>query len=139
MSYSQSGEDVTIRFPAKCFSWKWNSFHSDPILHENADKVKALCDWLDGNPHLMAPGELVNGTELLRICLGLGLLLKDASLIQFTEDGGHADETAEFIVQSSWGQTEVEIFGDYLRKVKADLGLPSVSARWGTIGVLDVK
>ena len=130
----QGGEDTAIEFPADCFSWKWDSIHSDPSLH-TADRKEfdALNGWIGGNPHLTSHGSPVNRATLLRICLGVGLLLKDANLIHYTEDEGHDEETPVHITQSDWGIGEVDMFSDYLRKVKADVSEPSTSVRYGII------
>jgi hypothetical protein len=74
----------------------------------------------------LSTGELVNKATLLRICLGLGILLNDAILIQYTEDGGHAEDTPGYIVQSAWRTPEEDKFAEYIRKVKTDLVGPDV-------------
>lgn len=115
-------ENTDIEFPAQCFSWKWNSCYSDKSLHtKESTQLEALSDWLDQNPHLTNSGKPVNRAALLKICLGLGFLLKDATAIQFTEDGGHEEETPTYIVESVWGTDELDSFTKYIKKVKADL------------------
>jgi len=47
----------------------------------------------------------------------LGILLKDANIIQFTEDGGHSDETPAYIQQSAWTMEEVFTFGNYVKEI----------------------
>ena len=130
----QGGEDTAINFPARCFSWKWDSFYSDPSLHTaDREKLDDLSGWIGGNPHLMSNGNPASRAILLQICLGVGLLLKDANLIHYTEDDGHNEETPVHILQSDWGIHEVDMFGDYLRKVKADISEPLASVRYGII------
>ena len=125
----QDGEDTDIRFPVGCFSWKWKSLHSDSTLHTpDRTRLEALFDWLNQNPHMVS-GKLVSRAILFRICLGLGLLLKDANLIQFTEEGGYSDETPGYIVQSTWGTDEVDYFSAYILKVKTNLSRPSTRTR----------
>ena len=77
----------------------------------------------------MVSGKLVSRAILFRICLGLGLLLKDANLIQFTEEGGYSDETPGYIVQSTWGTDKVDYFSAYILKVKTNLSRPSTRTR----------
>ena len=101
-----------------CFTWQWDTPHSDHSLHlPRSKELTALLSWLDQDPHLMSPGKLANRETLLQICLGLGLLSRDATLIQFTEDGGHLDETPTYITQSVWGTREIDKFGDYLKRL----------------------
>ena len=69
----------------------------------------------------MSPGKLVNRETLLQICLGLGLLLRDANLIQFTEDGEHSDETPPYIIQSIWETREMDSFSGYIKRLWADI------------------
>ena len=130
----QGSEDTTIDFPAGCFSWKWDSLHSDPSLHmADRKKLDALSGWIGGNPHLTSHGNPASRATLLRICLGVGLLLKDANLIHYTEDEGHDEETPVHITQSGWGIREVDMFTEYLQKVKADISGPIPSVRYGII------
>lgn len=100
------------------FSWEWGSAYSDKSLHiPNSANLAALSKWLNQDPHLTSFEKLVNKATLLRICLGLGLLLKDATLIQFTEEGGFDEETPTFISQSAWTTKEYDTFHAYLREV----------------------
>lgn len=125
----QSGENTVIQFPAGCFTWKWKGLYSDDTLHTpDSAMLKALFDWLDQNPH-MSSGKHIGRATLLRICLGLGFLLKDANLIQFTEDGGHSEGTPGYIMESVWGTEEVDCFSSYIVKVKTGLSRPSTMAR----------
>jgi hypothetical protein len=120
--------------PASCFSWKWNGFYSDKSLHTpNSAKLEALFDWLNQSPHLISPGKPISRVVFLRICLGLGFLLKDVNLIQFTEDGGHSEDTPGYIVQSAWGEKELEAINEYILKVKSDLSGSPAGARYGVI------
>ena len=102
------------------FSWEWNSAYSDRSLHiPDSTELVALSEWLNQDPHLTSSEKLVNKATLLQICLGLGLLLRDATLIQFTEEGGHDEETLSFISQSAWTTKEYDAFHGYLKKVWA--------------------
>jgi hypothetical protein len=115
-------EDTEIEFPAQCFSWKWNSRHSDGGLHTpDRSNLEALSGWIGQNPHLTNSGKPVSKAELLRIVLGLGILLSDANLIQFTEEGGYPEETPTYIVESVWETDELDLFVKYVKKVGADL------------------
>ena len=84
--------------------------------------------WLESLPGFIGL-EAQTLTILFWICLGLGLLLKDANLIQFTEEGGYSDETPGYIVQSTWGTDKVDYFSAYILKVKTDLSRPSTGTR----------
>lgn len=78
---------------------------------------------------MTSSGHPVSRTQLLQICLGLGLLLKDANLIQYTEEGDHAKETPKFIINSDWGTTELDGFGKYIKKVQGDISKSPTAAR----------
>lgn len=75
---------------------------------------------MNQDPHLTSANKLVDRAALLEICLGLGLLLKDAALIQFTE-GEHHEETPSYIAQSSWETKEYNAFQEYLEKIWGDV------------------
>jgi len=51
----------------------------------------------------------------------LGILLSDANLIQFTEEGGYPEETPTYIMESVWETDELDLFVKYVKKVGADL------------------
>ena len=87
----------------------------------------------------MSPGNLVNKVTLLRICLGFGTLLKDANTIQFTEEGGHSEKTPGYIVQSTWGEGELDTFTEYLQKVQKDLLKSAIGKRYEFAGIFRHK
>jgi len=84
-------------------------------------ELAALVEWLGGGPHITGSGKRANKATLLRICLGLGILLKDANLIQYTEEGGHSDETPGYIMQSAWGIDEVDTFSKYIKELRTEV------------------
>lgn len=88
-----------------------------------------MIDWITQKPYLLPSGTLRNRATLLRICLGCGFLLKDANLIQFTEDGDYDEGTPGYIMQSSWGKEEVDEFSAYISKVKAAVTKAATQAR----------
>jgi len=113
---------VDISFPAGCFSWGWNKIFSDQALHTpNSAELAVVHAWLEGGPHLTSDSEHVNKTTFFRICLGMGIILKDVNLIQFTEEGGHSEETPAYITQSAWGTPELLAFGDYFQELRSVL------------------
>jgi len=57
---------------------------------------------------------------MLQICLGLGILLGDAHLIQFTE-GDHGEGLPGYIANSPWQATNDEKFHSYICQVRVDL------------------
>jgi len=113
---------VDIEFPAECFSWRSNQLFSDQDLHiQDSPKLATLCAWFEGMPHVVQPGEPVNKTTLLQICLGMGILLKDANLIQFTEEGGHNDDTPAYIMQSTWEANVLVMLNNYISNIRGEL------------------
>ena len=102
--------------------WSWNSPFSDKALHIKGkdSKIKALMKWLKQDAHLDASGGLVSRAPLLEICLGMGIIWGDAHLIQFIE-GDHTEETPDYIVSSTWGIEEYNIFGDYIERLYKEL------------------
>jgi len=113
---------MVVEFTTKCFAWQWNTPHSDKTLHLSSSRdLIDLLGWLDQDPHLISPGKLVNRESLLQICLGLGLLLRDANLIQFTEDNRYPDETPDYIVQSIWETRELDAFTGYVKRLWTDI------------------
>jgi hypothetical protein len=62
--------------------------------------MKALLQWLTADPHLDSSGDLVTRAILLQICLGVGIIAKDAHLIQFTE-GKHTNKIPRQVPTSS--------------------------------------
>ena len=57
---------------------------------------------------------------LVEICLGMGIIWKDAHLIQFME-GDHTDDTPAHIISSSWMVNDCNTFGDYVEELHKDL------------------
>jgi len=114
---------VDIGFPAGCFYWNWKKPFSDISLHaQDPAELEALCQWIDSTPHQIGtPAELLDRESLLQICLGVGYLLRDAKLIQFTEDGCFPEEVPVHITQSTWGLTEVDIFTEFVKTLRGDL------------------
>jgi len=63
----------------------------------------------------------VGKETLLQICLGVGTLLKDATLIQFNE-GEYSEGTPDHIKDSAWeGVPQMEEFQGYLRELRQDV------------------
>ena len=82
--------------------------------------TNALFGWLEGDPHLDTLGGVVDKATALRICMGMGIVLGDVSLIQSagtTFDGSVPDH----IVNSPWGSNEYEKCQNYLCKMRYDL------------------
>ena len=104
--------------------------YSDEDLHTvESTELEALFVWLSEKPHMTSSGNPGGRTQLLQICLGIGLLLKDANLIQYTEDGDHAEETPKYITESNWGITELDAFGKYIKKVQGNISKSPTAAR----------
>ena len=116
----EGGEDHGMEFPAQCFSWQWKSNFSDPKLHApNSAQHQELLNWIEQKPYLTNSGALVSRAALLQICLGMGLLLRDAETIHFTEADGHEEGTPGHIVESSWGLDEVDEFSAFIKRVNS--------------------
>ena len=113
---------AVIEWPANCFSWDWDTIYSDKALHiqGKASKIEALFQWLDADPHLTEQGDLVNRATLLQICLGVGIVLGDAHLIQFGEEET-LDMAPGYIRASTWNVTQYNKFLNYMSKVRVDL------------------
>lgn len=122
---------MNIKYPAGCFMWDWDSIFSDRALHvEGKDnRSKALFKWLETNPHLNDAEDLVDRASLLQICLGVGIALGDANLIQFTE-GEYPKETPDYLTASTWTVSEHDIFQDYIQKLQEDLLKDTMASRY---------
>ena len=107
---------------AECFFWNWDSCFSDEALHtqKKGKKISAFFRWLKKDPHFDGSGDLVNRAALLEICLGMGIIWKDAHLIQFIE-GEHTKETPQHIISSPWTVNEYNTVGDYIERLHKDL------------------
>lgn len=117
--------------PADCFSWDWNSTFSDRALHikGRGSKAKALLQWLKADPHLDNSGNLIKRAGLLEICVGVGIVVKDAQLIQFME-GDHDETTPDHIISSHWGLEEYDVFQNYTERLYKDLLHSIASSRY---------
>lgn len=124
------GSSANTKWPARCFSWDWDSVFSDKVLHEGKNsKIDTLFTWLDMDPHLGASGDLANRATMMQICLGMGILLGDARLIQFTEDE-YDDDVPGHITTSFWAASEYDKFQNYICKVREDLTKDIESSRY---------
>lgn len=82
--------------------------------------MKGLLQWLKTTPHLDASGDLVSRATLSEICLGMGIIWKDAHLIQFIE-GDYTDGTPSHIISSFWTIDDYNTFGDYVEELHRDV------------------
>lgn len=73
-------------------------------------------------PHLTSSGELVNRATLERICLGVGIIMSDAQLIQFTEDEDFG-QAPDYIATSHWAGVEYGKIHDYIHRLHKDLSV----------------
>jgi hypothetical protein len=85
-----------------------------------ADKITAVHRWFQSDPHLDESGELVNRESLLGICLGLGILLDDACLIEFTE-GDYGKDVPRYIVDSKWDPSDCDKLVEYSERLREAL------------------
>ena len=58
---------------------------------------------------------------MLEICLGLGILLDDATRVLFTEEDAHPKGTPGYIMNSIWGPSSYDNISDYTSKLQGDL------------------
>jgi hypothetical protein len=89
-------------------------------MRGKSSKLQPLLQWVEAEPHFDESGKLVNRATLLGICLGMGMIWKDAHLIQFTE-GDHAEDTPHYIAASPWAINEYNAFGDYIGRLLHDI------------------
>ena len=109
-----------MKYPAKCFSWSWYTIYGDQALHTNTSKIKTLHQWFEADPHLEGSGDLVNRETLLQICLGLGILLNDACIVLFTEDG-YPEGVPDHLKESIWDPSNYDKLLDYTIKLQGNL------------------
>jgi len=88
---------------------------------EKSPEFEAVLAWFDDGPHSASVGKLVSRSSLLQICLGLGILIKDATQIQCAEDNIHPDGTPPYIQQSVWGIKELDEFKGYAKRFCASI------------------
>ena len=98
-------------------------------MHGKDGKLSTLFNWLDQDPHLDVEGGLVDRASMMQICLGTGLLLRDAHLIQFTEEE-FSEDIPDHIVRSPWGASEYTKFQSYILKVRKDLCKDTETSRY---------
>ena len=110
----------STKYPAKCFSWSWCTIYGDRVLHTNASKIKTLHRWFEADPHLEGSGDLVSRETLLQICLGLGILLNDASIVLFTEDD-YPEGAPDHLKESIWDPSDYDKLLEYTVKLQDDL------------------
>lgn len=101
--------------------WNWHKVHGDRVLHESDEELKALRQWFASDPHLDESEELVNQASLLGICLGVGILLKDARCALFTKEDEYPEGTPVFITDSIWTVPVYDMLGAYIRKLQRRL------------------
>lgn len=130
---------MTLKFPASCFSWDWDSTYSDKMLHQRgkSSRIPKLSGWLENNPHLNDSGNVVDRTTLQQICLGVGIIMGDAHLIQFSEDGEFGP-APKYIATSPWAGPEYGMVHDYVHQLREDL-LSAVKSPRCVIKVVDIE
>jgi hypothetical protein len=102
---------------------------SNQGFHEGRDKIKKVYEWLKAKPHLEESGGLVDKPALLEICLGIGILLKDIHLIQFTEDE-FPEGTPDYICHSSLELSDSDELHLYLTILRDDLSRGAALLRY---------
>jgi hypothetical protein len=106
-----------VEYPAECFTWDWAKTHGDRILHENNRGPKVLSRWFSTDPHLDESKNLVDQASLLGICLGVGILMKDARCTLFTAEDEYPEGTPDFIIDSFWTVPVYEMLRAYIKKL----------------------
>lgn len=106
----ESEEAALSSTPGRCFMWGWKGVHADEDLHSDAASLKQLHSWLEGAPHEDEAGNLVGKCALLQLVVGLGILLRDARVI---DSDGWPDDTPDYVTGSIWDPSEQDRFLEY--------------------------